>query len=51
MCRSISPATWKPEAKFYAITKAGEKALTEETQRWQRMTGLMEKLLSEGAAL
>src|SRR3979411_2609767 len=22
------------EAKFYAITKAGEKALTEETRRW-----------------
>jgi transcriptional regulator len=38
------------EAKFYAITKAGEKALTEETQRWRRMSGLMEKLLSEGAA-
>jgi PadR family transcriptional regulator PadR len=37
------------EAKFYAITKAGEKALTEETLRWRRMSGVMEKLLSEGA--
>ena len=37
------------EAKFYAITKAGEKALTEETLRWRRMSGLVEKLLSEGA--
>src|SRR5580704_6226457 len=37
------------EAKFYAITKAGEKALAEETVRWRRMSGLVEKLLSEGA--
>jgi len=37
------------EAKFYAITKTGEKALTEETRRWRRMSGLVEKLLSEGA--
>jgi PadR family transcriptional regulator PadR len=37
------------EAKFYAITKAGEKALTRETLRWRRMAGLVDKLLSEGA--
>src|SRR5260370_42354791 len=37
------------EAKFYAITKNGQKALTEETTRWRRMSGLVEKLLSEGA--
>jgi PadR family transcriptional regulator PadR len=37
------------EAKFYAITKAGEKALAAETQRWRQMSGLVEKLLSEGA--
>ena len=37
------------EAKFYAITKAGEKALAEETLRWRRMSGLVEKLLGEGA--
>jgi transcriptional regulator len=37
------------EAKFYAITKAGERALVQETLRWRRMTGLVEKLLSEGA--
>ncbi len=37
------------EAKFYAITKAGEKALRQETLRWRRMAGLVEKLLSEGA--
>jgi len=35
------------EAKFYAITKAGEKALAQETMRC--MSGLVEKLLSEGA--
>jgi PadR family transcriptional regulator PadR len=37
------------EAKFYAITKAGQKALAAETRRWRRMSGLVEKLLSEGA--
>ena len=37
------------EAKFYGITKSGEKALVQETLRWRRMTGLVEKLLSEGA--
>src|SRR6476620_5136030 len=39
----------KREAKFYAITKAGGKALEQETMRWRRMSGLMDKLLSEGA--
>ena len=37
------------EARFYSITAAGRKALAEETKRWRRMTGLMEKLLSKGA--
>ncbi len=37
------------EAKFYAITKSGDKALAEETLRWRRMSGLVDKLLSEGA--
>ena len=36
------------EAKFYSITRAGEKALAEETRRWRRLSGLVEKLLSEG---
>jgi len=36
------------EAKFYSITKTGEKALAQETRRWRRMSGLVEKLLSEG---
>ena len=35
------------EAKYYAITKAGQKALDTETQRWRRMAGLMDKLLCE----
>lgn len=37
------------EAKYYAITKAGQKSLAEETRRWRRMSGLVEKLLSDGA--
>ena len=35
------------EAKYYAITKAGEKALNRETMRWRRMAGLMDRLLVE----
>lgn len=35
------------EAKFYGITRAGEKALGQETERWRRLSGLMEKLLDE----
>jgi PadR family transcriptional regulator PadR len=35
------------EAKYYAITKAGEKALDQETMRWRRMAGLVEQLLAE----
>ena len=35
------------EAKYYAITKAGLKALWEETQRWRQLSGLVEKLLGE----
>jgi len=35
------------EAKFYAITRAGEKALTLETRRWRQMAGLVEKILCE----
>ena len=33
------------DAKFYAITKAGTRALDKETEKWRRLTGLMDKLL------
>ena len=33
------------EAKYYSLTRAGEKALARETGRWNRLAGLMEKLL------
>lgn len=35
------------EAKFYALTKSGQKALNKETERWRKMAGLVEKLLHE----
>jgi PadR family transcriptional regulator, regulatory protein PadR len=35
------------EAKYYAITRAGEKALNQETLRWRKMAGLVERLLLE----
>ena len=33
------------EAKYYAITKAGLRALAEQTERWRRLSGLVDKLL------
>ena len=35
------------EAKYYALTKAGLRALEEETQRWRQLAGVVEKLLTE----
>jgi PadR family transcriptional regulator, regulatory protein PadR len=35
------------EAKYYAVTKAGLKALEEETARWRQMSGMVERLLAE----
>lgn len=35
------------EAKYYAITKAGMKALEEETQRWRQISAVVERLLAE----
>jgi PadR family transcriptional regulator PadR len=36
------------EARFYAITGAGQKALRAETERWRRTSQLIERLLVEG---
>ena len=33
------------KAKFYAITKAGKKQLAAETQNWQRIAGVIGRLL------
>ena len=33
------------EAKYYAITKAGVRALGKQTERWRRLAGLVDKLL------
>ena len=35
------------EAKYYGITKAGGKALAKETERWHRLAGLVNKLLTD----
>src|SRR5919201_1789931 len=37
------------EAKYYEITKAGQKALGKETQTWRRMPALVERVLLEGS--
>jgi PadR family transcriptional regulator, regulatory protein PadR len=42
--------TWRTtennrEAKYYAITQAGVRALGAQTQRWRRLAGLVNKLL------
>jgi PadR family transcriptional regulator, regulatory protein PadR len=33
------------DAKYYAITRTGTRALTAQTERWRRLAGLVEKLL------
>jgi len=33
------------EAKYYAITRAGSRALEKQTERWRRLAGLVDKLL------
>lgn len=33
------------DAKFYAITKAGERGLVAQTERWRKISGLVDKLL------
>jgi PadR family transcriptional regulator PadR len=35
------------DAKFYSITAAGERALARQTERWRRLSGLVDKLLLE----
>jgi len=33
------------EAKYYALTKAGTRALQRQTERWRRLAGFVDKLL------
>ena len=33
------------EAKFYSITRPGERALEKQAERWRRLAGLVDKLL------
>ena len=35
------------EAKYYAITKAGKGELARQTEKWRRLSGLVDKLLLE----
>ncbi len=50
--RGWTRASWRKtengrDAKYYTITKAGLKALEEETERWRQMAGVVERLLTE----
>ena len=38
------------EAKYYAITKAGTRALDEQVERWRKLSGLVNKLLLNESA-
>ena len=47
--------TWRTtesgrEAKYYAITRAGVKALGQETERWRRLSSLIDRLLADEPA-
>jgi transcriptional regulator len=48
-------AVWKPsetgrEAKFYALTRAGQKQLRAERESWARLTGAVQLIFDEGGA-
>ena len=50
--KGLIKGTWQKtesnrDAKYYAITKAGERELTRQTERWRRLAGLVDKLLLE----
>lgn len=36
------------EAKYYSLTRAGRRALGEETERWHKVAGLVDKVLAAG---
>ena len=36
------------EAKFYRITKAGQREMGRQTDKWRRLAGLVDKLLQAG---
>src|SRR5688572_16233539 len=38
------------KAKFYALTRRGEKRLAAETERWSRVAGVMERFLAPGSS-
>ena len=38
------------KAKFYSITRAGRRQLTEDTRYWARLTGVMDRVLAMGKA-
>jgi len=38
------------EAKFYSITRAGERELARQADKWRRLAGLVDKLLQEPAS-
>jgi len=48
--QGLIKGTWQKtesnrDAKYYAITKAGQRALEKQTARWRRLAGLVDKLL------
>ena len=48
----MDQGTWgqtesRREAKYYAITPAGRRAVEEQAERWRRLSALVNKLLLE----
>jgi PadR family transcriptional regulator PadR len=48
--KGLIKGTWQitkngREAKYYSITRAGRRALAKQTDRWRRLSGLVDKLL------
>ena len=40
----------KRKAKFYSITPAGQRQLAEDARHWERLTGVMDRVMAMGKA-
>ena len=43
----LGPDRVESRSQYYSLTRAGERALTEQAERWRRLAGLVDKLLHD----
>jgi DNA-binding PadR family transcriptional regulator len=45
--QGLITGSWQTTEKYYAITKSGVRAMGRQTERWRRLVGLVNKLLTQ----